>query len=752
MSSDTSLVFDLVARDRASAALRSMREKFTAASSAIGVGVATALGVGVAANLNMEAANDKLAAQLGAGPAEAAELSKVSASVYMNAWGDSTETVNEAIKGVYQNIGDTSAAEGGLEGVTTKALALADTFNQDLGVTTAAAGQLMRTGLADSADEAFDIITTGLGSSADKSGDFLETLNEYSTQWRRIGLDGQTATGLLAQGLKAGARDADQVADALGQFGERALAGGGAVDDAFKSLGLNADDMAAKIGAGGDSASDALGTTLDALRGTTDEQVKLNAAAALFGDPGNVMGDALFALDPATAAASAGMDKAAGSTDKLVTTMGGNAAATLESFKRQAVMKLSEVAGVFVGFAMDNQQVMMPLAATLAGIAATVLVVRGAMMAWTAAQAIWTAATTVATAVQWAYNAAMAANPIVLIIIAVIAVIAVIVLLWKKNEAFRNFFISAWNMIWGAIKFVWNWVKQNWPMLLAVITGPIGMAVYAVIKYWDTISSATAAVWRAIWGWVKAIPGKIYNLWLNWTLPGLIFKHWGAIKSGTIRVATSMLDWVKRLPGRIIDAVASLGARLYTTGSNAWNRFKRANIVVAGQAIDWVRGLPKRVTSAVGDLSSRLYNAGRSLLMGFWNGIKSYASTLNNNVSGVVGKVRDFFPFSPARKGPFSGSGYTTYSGQKLITDFARGITSRSAVATEAMTGVVAGVSGAGTQGVTSARATAAPMRRTAQVVRVVVDVTGGDGELKKVIRKWVRVDGGGNAQKFFGG
>jgi hypothetical protein len=121
-------------------------------------------------------------------------------------------------------------------------------------------------------------------------------------------------------------------------------------------------------------------------------------------------------------------------------------------------------------------------------------------------------------------------------------------------------------------------------------------------------------------------------------------------------------------------------------------------------------------------------------------------------VSGIVGKVRDYVPVSPAKKGPFSGSGYTTYSGQKLVTDFAKGITSRASTATAAMTGVVAGVSGAGAQSIATAPLTgAAPMRRSAQVVRVVVDVTGGDSELKKVVRKWVRVDGGGNVQRAFG-
>jgi TP901 family phage tail tape measure protein len=41
--------------------------------------------------------------------------------------------------------------------------------------------------------------------------------------------------------------------------------------------------------------------------------------------------------------------------------------------------------------------------------------------------------------------------------------------------------------------------------------------------------------------------------------------------------------------------------------------------------------------------------------------------------------------------------------------------------------------------------------RGSAQTMRLVIDVRGGDGELKKLLRKWVRVDGGGDVQTAFG-
>lgn len=290
---------------------------------------------GVTKALDQGKIEAKLGAQLGATPAEAKKYGDIAGEMYADAITTDFQGAADAIKATMQSgLLPPTATNAQIKSISTKVADLANTFDEDLGSVTNAVSQLMRTGLAKNADEAFDIITKGMQSGANKSEDFLDTINEYSTQFRRLGIDGQTATGLLSQGLKAGARDADQVADALGQFGERALAGGTAIDEAYASIGLNADEMAAKLGKGGKSAEEALSQTLNALRGTKDEQVKLNAAAALFGDPANVMGDSLYALDPASAAASAGMDKAKGATDKLGDALHNNAGAKLEKFKR----------------------------------------------------------------------------------------------------------------------------------------------------------------------------------------------------------------------------------------------------------------------------------------------------------------------------------------------------------------------------------------------------------------------------------
>jgi hypothetical protein len=60
-------------------------------------------------------------------------------------------------------------------------------------------------------------------------------------------------------------------------------------------------------------------------------------------------------LDPSKATDTIG--KVGGAADKMAKTVGDSPSAALESFKRQAIVKLAEISGTFISFAMDNKAV-----------------------------------------------------------------------------------------------------------------------------------------------------------------------------------------------------------------------------------------------------------------------------------------------------------------------------------------------------------------------------------------------------------
>jgi hypothetical protein len=120
---------------------------------------------------------------------------------------------------------------------------------------------------------------------------------------------------------------------------------------------------------------------------------------------------------------------------------------------------------------------------------------------------------------------------------AIVAVIAILVLLQKEFGIFDGVIRvvgAAFGAVWGAIKGVFDWVKNNWPLILAVITGPFGLAIAFVVKFKDDIMNMFSLIYsgiKATMGFVadvisapfKAAFRAVAWLWNN-TIGKLSFK------------------------------------------------------------------------------------------------------------------------------------------------------------------------------------------------------------------------------------
>lgn len=305
-------------------------------------GAATAaLGIGAAFKSAMEvtAAQGNIAGKLGIDPAEAKKLASVAGTVYANAWGDSLAEVSDAVVIVKQDLNDL-AADSEIEGITTKALALSQAFGVDLGQAVQGVGQLIRTGMVKDANEGMDLVTVAFQTMGQRGDDVLDTLKEYPVAFQALGLTGAQAIGLMRQGLSAGARDSDIIADALKEFALIAKSGSTSAAAGFQALGLNAKKMTTIFAKGGAGAAAGLNTVLEKLRAMKDPTARNAAAVALFGTKAEDLQAALFALNPATAAK--GLGDVAGAADKMTAAVGTSPQATLESFKRKVEVALGE--------------------------------------------------------------------------------------------------------------------------------------------------------------------------------------------------------------------------------------------------------------------------------------------------------------------------------------------------------------------------------------------------------------------------
>lgn len=312
----------------------------------------------------------------------------------------------------------------------------------------------------------------------------------------------------------------------------------------------------------------------------------------------------------------------------------------------------------------------------------------------------------------------MMANPIVLIIAAVVAVVAALVWFFTQTEtgkkmwsAFMDWLGTAWEWIkttavtvfnaivdtitgaWTWIKDktteIWdtvvNWIKDNWSTIVDFLA--LLSPVTAVIRHWDKIKAVTSAVWTWIVEKIKAVWTSIITAVTNAVdkVKTWISNAWSKIKSTTSNIwngiKTVMKDAIVKAVLTVMNKVNQIKSKM----QNAWNRVKSItsnafngvkNAVSNGinGAVNFVRNLPGRALSALGNIGSKLYNSGWSMIQGFKDGIVSAFNNAVNAVKNGLNRIRNFFPFSPAKEGPFSGKGWTWYSGQSMSEGLAAGM------------------------------------------------------------------------------
>lgn len=205
----------------------------------------------------------------------------------------------------------------------------------------------------------------------------------------------------------------------------------------------------------------------------------------------------------------------------------------------------------------------------------------------------------------------------------------------------------------------------------AIITAVLLLTVL-IVSNWDTIKSYLLAAWE----WIKSTAASVWG-----GIVAFFTDTWNSITATISGALSSVSNWV-----------SSTWARVTGFFRSAWTNIANAVSSGVSNVVGFVRSLPGRILDALGNLGSLLVDSGRSLLEGLWRGISGAVGWLKGKVSGVLSSIRNLFPFSPAKEGPFSGSGYTTYSGEALTRDFAGAISDggdRAVTAADAVAGRV---------------------------------------------------------------
>lgn len=201
--------------------------------------------------------------------------------LYGDNYGESMNDVAQTLATVRQQL-DADWPTDQLKTVTEDAITLRDTFGYEVTDSIRAAKALVDNFGVDG-DEAFRLIAEGARNGLDYSGELLDTVSEYSVQFKKLGLSANDMFKVMQSGADNGAWNLDKIGDAYKELSIRVVDGSDTTAQGFAAIGLNAEQMAQKFARGGESAKAALQQTTQALAAMDDPVQQNIAGVNLFG-------------------------------------------------------------------------------------------------------------------------------------------------------------------------------------------------------------------------------------------------------------------------------------------------------------------------------------------------------------------------------------------------------------------------------------------------------------------------------------
>lgn len=252
------------------------------------------------------------------------------------------------------------------------------------------------------------------------------------------------------------------------------------------------------------------------------------------------------------------------------------------------------------------------------------------------------------------------------------------------GQALYNFFAAVAPSIWGLVKGI-AWVVMNilWPALTViwkVVAGIAAAVIPVVVNIVSTIVKAFTAVlnWAAvIWPAVAKIIGGVFTvIKFLWAALGpfimAALQVIGGIVTGGFKVIMAVIQFIWTTISSIIQIAWAVISGIIQTALGiltddwkmAWDGFKSI-----------FEGVWDGITNFLGGVGKLFFDSGKAIIETLVNGIKSVAEAPVKAVKNVLSKVRDFLPFSDAKKGPLSE---LTYSGGAIMTTLSAGVDKRA--------------------------------------------------------------------------
>ena len=222
---------------------------------------------------------------------------------------------------------------------------------------------------------------------------------------------------------------------------------------------------------------------------------------------------------------------------------------------------------------------------------------------------------------------------------------------------------------------------------------PIIAALMPVVQtVFDAVKNIIESAMTAVQGVINIVLGVINGDWSQvWSgMQGLITGVFGAIRgliTGAMNVARSIISSTLNV---ITGIWSSAWNALTGWVSKAWSGIVSSVSSGVSRMMGFITSIPNKILGAFANAKSWLVDSGRSIIQGLIDGIMGMIGTVKDAVGNVLSAARNLLPFSPAKEGPFSGKGWTLYSGRSIVEALADGVNQRRGLFKDAVADAMA--------------------------------------------------------------
>lgn len=568
-----------------------------------------------------------LDAQLGKGSVAAQNAGKVAGELYRQGWGESLEDVANVasnVSSVIRGIG-----EGDLNTVTKATEVWAQTFDADAGESVRGVKVLMeKFGL--SAQDATDLMTKGMQNGLNYTDELADNLSEYGGRWAEAGTSAQEYFSLLQAGVDSGAYQLDKVGDFLNEFLTSLT--DGRIEQSIGEFSKGTQDVFNSFKDGKATAEDVLNAVIGEMGTMTDKTKEASLASTLWSSLGedNALGmiEALGNVPNSYENIKGATDEAADSTmsigqqwEAFKRTMSGTLGDAFTPFVKGFLDGLTDMTKKFIDFVNNTDwsglaNILGSLGTAIGGVFTVIgnsiqpaLDLLKMFSDWFSANSTWIVSTlvgigagfavfktaqiissvvgflqsfslaeTAATVAQWLFNAAMAANPLVLVITLLAALVAGLVYFFTQTDAGKQ----AWQDFCQTMQDLWQNLCDFFQNIWDNIT-----------KFFTDAGTNIQNAWNAVTDWFSGIPGRI--------------------------------------KGFFNDIGAWFGSKFQEAKDAIVNRFN--------EAVGFITGIPGKIRDCFNGAVNWLKDAGGNIVRGLWNGISDMFNWVRNNILGFGGNI-----------------------------------------------------------------------------------------------------------------